>query len=549
MVGNPESERAVEVACRLASEGHAAITVVTVIEVPALLPLDARMTDEESEARRLHNRATAIGDVFGVAVVSRVVRGREAATAILEELEGERRRARRDRGDTEDARQQAGNHLRQQRSTRPQESALPGPGRRRCGECLAVGLEIHFGIVDRRSLAYGSRRDRDRLRRYGLAALFSAFAVALVTAAIAVFEPYVPVLSLGVLYIFAVLPVAVVWGLRFAFPVSVASMLAFNWFFLPPRHTFTLADSENWFALAVYLATAVVVSELAARARRRAAAAEQRERESALLADLAAELLAGQKLEDEVGEIAGRAAEVLGVASAEIELGSPGRNHDTRVPYPLEVGGRYIGTIYMPADADPGVDVRHRFLPALAALLAVAVEREQLESEALEAEMLRRSDLVKTALLRAVSHDLRSPLTGIRTAIGALRAPSLSLSGSDRDDLLETIELESTRLARLVGDLLDLSRLEAGAATPETEAWDLMDLVRQTVDTLDGRRQVEVVGETPVVEVDGSQVQRAIANLIENALKFSPPGGTRARADHGDADGGDCPGRRPGSGS
>jgi len=88
IVGNPESERAVEVACLLASEGHAAITVVTVIEVPALLPLDARMTDEESEARRLHNRATAIGDVFGVAVVSRVVRGREAATAILEELEG-----------------------------------------------------------------------------------------------------------------------------------------------------------------------------------------------------------------------------------------------------------------------------------------------------------------------------------------------------------------------------------------------------------------------------------------------------------------------------
>ncbi len=140
---------------------------------------------------------------------------------------------------------------------------------------------------------------RAQLRHYGIATAFSAGAVALVTAAIALFEPYVPVLSLGVLYIFAVLPVAVVWGLRFALFVSVASMLAFNWFFLPPRHTFTLADSENWFALAVYLATAVVVSELAARARRRAAAAEQRERESALLADLAAELLAGQKLEEE----------------------------------------------------------------------------------------------------------------------------------------------------------------------------------------------------------------------------------------------------------
>jgi two-component system sensor histidine kinase KdpD len=362
-----------------------------------------------------------------------------------------------------------------------------------------------------------------RWRQYGLATAVSVGAVALVTAVIALFERYVPVLSLGVLYIFAVLPVAVIWGLRFALPVSVASMLAFNWFFLPPRHTFSLSEGENWFALAVYLATAVVVSELAARSRRRAAAAEQRERESALLAELAAELLAGRKLEDEVGEIAGRAAVVLGVESAVIELGPSGRTDDTRVPYPLEVSGRHIGTISTPAGVDPGVGVRNRFLPALAALLAVAVEREELESEAVEAETLRRSDLVKTALLRAVSHDLRSPLTGIRTAIGALRAPALNLSTHDRDELLETIEVESSRLARLVGDLLDLSRLEAGAATPQTEAWDLADLVRRTVDALDGGKNVEVAGETPVVEVDATQVQRAIANLIENALKFSPP--------------------------
>ncbi len=93
-------------------------------------------------------------------------------------------------------------------------------------------------------------------------------------------------------------------------------MLAFNWFFLPPVHTFTLADSENWFALAVYLATAVVVSELAARTRRRAAAAEQRERESALLAELATELLRGRGLDEELEEVASRAAQVLGVQRA-----------------------------------------------------------------------------------------------------------------------------------------------------------------------------------------------------------------------------------------
>ena len=184
----------------------------------------------------------------------------------------------------------------------------------------------------------------DSLRRYGLAAVASVGAVAAVTGVIALIEQYVPVLSLGVLYIFAVLPVAVVWGLGFALPVSVASMLAFNWFFLPPRHTFSLADSENWFALAVYLATAVVVSELAASARRRAAAAEQRERESALLAGLATELLGGRKLAQEVGEIANRAATVLGVDHAEIELGSPRAEHGRQLPIhsrpPADVSAR-----------------------------------------------------------------------------------------------------------------------------------------------------------------------------------------------------------------
>ena len=349
----------------------------------------------------------------------------------------------------------------------------------------------------------------------------SAVAVAIVTAAIELFKPYVPVLSLGVLYLFAVLPIAVAYGLGFAIVVSVASMLAFNWFHLPPVHTFTLADSENWFALVVYLATAVVVSELAARSRRRAAAAEQRERESALLAELATDLLRGRGLDEELPAIAGRAAEVLGVGSAEISLGPARRPPKDQAPYPLEVAGRTVGAIYTPAD--PNVAAQRRFLPALAALLAVAVDRDRLEREALEAEALRRSDLVKTALLRAVSHDLRTPLTGIRTAVGALRSPTLDLSDGDRAELLDTIEVDSDRLSRLVGDLLDLSRLEAGSAAPQPELWSLDDLVRDAVDALGAREHVELVGEAPLVNVDAAQIQRVLANLIENALKFSPP--------------------------
>lgn len=365
-----------------------------------------------------------------------------------------------------------------------------------------------------------------RLRHYGIAALASAASVAAITAVISLLERWVPVLSLGVLYIFAVLPVAIVWGLGFALPVSVASMLAFNWFFLAPRHTFTLADSENWFALAVYLATAVVVSELAARARRRASAAEQRERESTLLAGLAADLLRGRSLQEEVGQMAGSTAEILGVEHVEIELGDAVRSDSRRAPHPLEAAGRHVGTLYTPSGTDASLDVRRRFLPALAALLAVAVEREGLEREALEAETLRRSDLVKTALLRAVSHDLRSPLTGINTAVGALRSPTLSLTETDRSELLETIDVEAERLGRLVDDLLDLSRLEAGAAPPQPEAWELPELVREAAEGLHARERVEIAGETPIVDVDGGQIQRAFANLLENALKFSSPGET-----------------------
>jgi two-component system, OmpR family, sensor histidine kinase KdpD len=220
-----------------------------------------------------------------------------------------------------------------------------------------------------------------------------------------------------VLYVLAVVAVAVVCGLAYAIPVSIASMLVFNFLFLPPLHTFELRESENWVALAVYLIVGVVVGELATRSRR----------------------------------------------------------------------------------------------------LAV---------EAVEAEKLRQADAVKTAVLHAVSHDLRSPLTAIRAASERLDNPAEELDPREREELFETIRIEVQRLERLVENLLDLSRLEAGPARRTPELWTVDALLASALEQLgpEGDRVETVIAPgVRLVRVDGPQVHRVLVNLLENALKFSSP--------------------------
>ena len=321
------------------------------------------------------------------------------------------------------------------------------------------------------------------------------------------------------LYLFAVIPVAVAWGLAYGIPVSVASMLAFNWFFLPPVHTFTLADSRNWFALGVFLVTAVVVSELAARSRRQA-------RESALIAEIATSLLKRAEISGELERIEAEAAKALQVERARIELeGQVGAPGPTGQSVPIAVDGRRVGTIYLERPRQGSEAARRRLLPALASLLGLAVDRERLAREALEAETLRRSDAMKTAVLRAVSHDLRSPLMAILTSASALAREDLDLGRQDRSELAATILGEAERLDRLVANLLDLSRLQAGAAQPEPDIWPIDDLVLQALDDVGegGQRvQVSFPEESPIVRADAQQVERALVNMIENALKYSP---------------------------
>jgi two-component system, OmpR family, sensor histidine kinase KdpD len=339
----------------------------------------------------------------------------------------------------------------------------------------------------------------------------SIAAVALVTAVIAVLDNWVPVLSLAVLYLFAVLPVAVAWGLAYAVVVSVASMLAFNWFFLRPVHTLSLSDSRNWLALLVFLVTSVVVSELATRSRRRA-------REAALLAEIATTLLEHGTVASELDEISAEAAQALNAAGAEITLGD-----EPRRGFELTAAGRRVGTIRIEG-GDSGA--RRRVLPALASLLAVALDRERLASEALEAEALSRADAIKTAVLRSVSHDLRTPLMAISTSAGALARDDLAIDEADRADLLATILSASDRLDRLVANLLDLSRLQAGAAEPYRQLVAIDELVAGALEELGSAGEAVAVSlpdDPASLLVDAHQVQRALVNLVENALKYSSP--------------------------
>ena len=246
-----------------------------------------------------------------------------------------------------------------------------------------------------------------------------------------------------------------------------------------------------------------------------------------MIADLATALLAGTTITDELDGVAARSADVLGAARARIELGPPHPAPAGDAPLPLEAGGRLVGTLYVDDTADPSLAVRRRFLPALASLLAVAVDRERLAEEALQAAALRQSDATKTAVLRAVSHDFRTPLTAIRTAAEGLESESIELTDEDRASLVETIRIETARLMRLVANLLDLSRLQAGAVNPAEELWTVDGLVAQAIGALgdDGARvDSQVSSDLPPVRVDAAQAQRVLVNLLENAIKNSPHG-------------------------
>jgi two-component system sensor histidine kinase KdpD len=365
-----------------------------------------------------------------------------------------------------------------------------------------------------------------------LGILASAAAIALVTALLYALREVADPISLGVVYLLAVLLVATVWGAWLGIATALGSALAFNLFHIPPTGRLTIADGENWVALVIFLVAAIVASALAQAARSQALEVEQRRREAALTAEMARVLLRGEDLTAALRVAAERLSAALELPSAAIELG-PAAGDERRVAFALRAGDSQIATLLVPVGSpEPTLQrLQERVVPQLEALVAAALERDELLADTVETRALRRSDVLKTALLRAVSHDLRTPLTAILAAAEPLGSPGRS--DAERAELAEAVTQEARRLARLIDQLLDLSRLEAHAAEPRPEWCSLDDVLHAAADDVAAEAQFTfaLAPDLPLVKADAAQLERAFANLLENSARHSSghPVSVRAR--------------------
>ncbi len=355
-------------------------------------------------------------------------------------------------------------------------------------------------------------------------AAVSVVSVAAATAAIYPLKHLAPTVSLSVVYLPAVLLVSAYWGLVLGLATSLLSAAAFNFFHLPPTGRFTISDSRNWVALGAFVIVAVVVSTVAELARTRALEAERRRAQADLAAALARDLLAESKTTDGLAAAARHVADALAIPSASIVLGAAGGDERRRAIALSDADRNQIATLIVPAGltGETAERLQTQVVPALEAIVAIALRRDAVQAAAVETEALRRSDDVKTALLRAVSHDLRTPLTAIVAAGHALSAPSLTTD--EQTELSQAVVAEGERLSALVENLLDLSQLQAGRAEPRRDWVSLEDVVfaaSESVRAAGGEIRVTIEPQLPEVRADAAQLERAFANLLENAERYS----------------------------
>ncbi|WBB55596.1 DUF4118 domain-containing protein [Verrucosispora sp. WMMD573] len=346
------------------------------------------------------------------------------------------------------------------------------------------------------------------------------------------------------IFLAAVVGVALVGGLWPALLAALGGSLLLNWFFTSPFYTLTIAEADNLLALGVFVGVAVAVSWVVDVAARRTREAARASADAQTLATVAGSVLRGQRplpalLERLRETFALRAVSVLELTAE--AAGHPARDRAENAWRVVASVGEAPACTPSAGETAVPVDDRltvvlcgrrleaadRRIVEAFAAQAAVALRQERLAEEAATARPLAEADRMRTALLAAVSHDLRTPLASAKAAVSSLRSPDVEFDPEDRDELLATADESLDRLGRLVANLLDMSRLQAGALGITVASIGLEDVVPRALDEL-GPPAVDVgtdiPTDLPAVTADPGLLERVLVNLVANALRHSPPG-------------------------
>jgi len=407
---------------------------------------------------------------------------------------------------------------------------------------LSGPIDVHMVTHQEAGGGHGPRLPRllgsalTRRRRLQ-GALVAAIGLPLLTMALTGLQAGLNLSSEILLYLLLVVGVALVGGLYPALAAAVAASLLLNWYFTPPVHTFTIAERNNALALLAFVVVAAAVSAVVERAARRTREAALAAAEAATLATLAGSVLQGA---NPLAALLDQVRETFGLATVSLLECPTGR--------PTSGGWRVAASVghgppSTPGEADLQVPVSDtvtlaatgpaprpedlRVLSVFAAQAATALERQRLAHQAEQAQGAVEADRMRTALLAAVSHDLRSPLASAKAAVGSLRSRDVTWTPQDREELLATADESLDRLIRLVENLLDLSRLQAGALSVFIRPVALDELIPLALDDLGPGGHdvvVQLPEELPDCLADAALLERVLANLIANALRHSPPG-------------------------
>jgi two-component system sensor histidine kinase KdpD len=412
-------------------------------------------------------------------------------------------------------------------------------------------------------------------QRGPLSYLLAAVAVALMTGAIIVTHADASMVNIPPLYLLAVQAVAVLIGSRAAVLASVLSFMAFDWFFVEPKYQFTVRDPFEFVALCVFLASAILVGQLTGLFQSRAQAARRRELAATAMASASWAVASDLDRDSAWAKVLEQLRYVDSVQSACIlisDQGSPlvvaARYHQDKQQWTANYRedaakfvrdtGRAIGweenehwnrilhdeakSAYLPVSVEGAVPAvlyvclqagKHwlsedkQVIGSLVNHIAVVLQRDHLMSDQAKAQALAEADKLKTALLQMVSHDFRSPLASIKANVSNLLVEEGEpIDSATQQSLLQAIDEETDRLNRLVGNILDLSRLEADAWKPRREPASITELVGSALDCFSQQANERIIVSLPPdlaeVSLDSVQIVQVLKNLLENALKYSP---------------------------